>query len=96
MLPGLGSLLGGRKVGWFQAPLALAGFALTAFWFTTFVAAWVRTRAVPLDGGPHFRLGLLGVGLFFAAWLWGLATGVQLQRRARDPSPPHPPPVLPR
>lgn len=96
VLPGLGSLFAGRKVGWVQAPLALAGFALTSFWFVTFVATWIRTRAFPFEGGPYFRLGLLGVALFAAAWLWALGTGLQLHHhQRRQPPPPAPPPDTP-
>jgi len=84
VLPGLGSLLAGRRVGWLQAPLAVAGFALTIVWFASFVREWARLDELPADGGPHFRLGLIGVGLFAIAWGWALVTGLRLLRVTRE------------
>lgn len=83
VLPGLGSLLGGRRAGWAQAALALAGFGLCAVWLVWFVAAFLREGGFPLDGGPYLPAGILGVALFAASWVWGLATGLRLVRAAR-------------
>lgn len=82
VLPGLGSLLAGRKVGWVQAAVAATGVALTVMWFTSFVTAWVKLEEFPADGGPHLRLGLLGLGLFAIAWVWALATSLQILRES--------------
>ena len=75
VLPGLGSLMARRRVGWLQAVTALAGFALTVTWFTSFIKAWVQTGELPMDGGPLLKWGLIGCGLFVAGWIWALATG---------------------
>ena len=83
VLPGLGSLIAGRRSGWAQAAVALAGFALTAVWFVWFVAAWLREGSFPLDAGPYLPAGALGVVLFALSWVWALATGLQLVRRSR-------------
>ncbi len=83
VLPGLGSLLARRKAGWLQMLAALAGFALTTRWFIAFVVACVSQGEIPIDDGPHLRMGLLGVGLFGLAWGWALATGLSIVRRAR-------------
>ena len=85
VLPGLGSVMAGRHVvGALQILTALAGFGLTGYWFTTFGAAWLRSASFPLDGGPHLRWGLLGVGLFTAGWCWALVTSLRMLRRAHD------------
>ena len=84
VLPGLGSLLAGRRAGWPQAALALAGFALSTVWLAWFVIAWSRT-GFPLDGGPYLPLGLLGVFLFAVSWVWGLITGLAVVRESRAP-----------
>jgi len=85
VLPGLGSLLAGRRVGWLQAAVALGGFALSAAWLAWFVAAVFRDGAFPLDGGPYLPEGALGVLLFAVSWGWGLLTGLALVRASRGP-----------
>jgi hypothetical protein len=85
VLPGLGSLLAGRRSGWPQAALALVGFALSAVWLIWFVVAWSRTGSFPLDSGPYLPVGLLGVLLFAVSWTWGLLTGLGVVREARPP-----------
>jgi hypothetical protein len=83
VLPGLGSLMAERRVGWAQAALATAGAALTLLWLAAFVRDWIRAGAFPFDAGPALGEGLLGIALFFAAWLWSLATSLEVIRRAR-------------
>jgi hypothetical protein len=83
VLPGAGSLMSGRKVGWAQTALALAGFALTAVWLVSALAAWVRAGEITLEAGLDLRVGLAGIAVFAAAWLWSLATSVDAIRRAR-------------
>jgi hypothetical protein len=82
VLPGLGSLLAGRWVGWVQALLALSGFALTAGWTAWFVADWIHRGAFPETGGSHLWLAYAGILLFLAGWCWALATGLRLLRQA--------------
>jgi hypothetical protein len=87
VLPGLGTLVAGRRSGLAQTALALIGFALTLLWLTYFVMTWIRERAFPFAGGPHLLWGFLGVVVFGAAWLWSLVTGLamvkEIRRRAR-------------
>jgi len=82
VLPGLGSLLMGRRSGWLQAPLALAGMALSVRWLVVVLVDWRRAAALP-DTIPHAGLLLEGVALFAVAWLWALATGLAVLRRVR-------------
>ena len=82
-LPGLGSWLDGRRIaGLAQMTLTLTGFGLTSFWFVSFVRRLWATHAVPWDGGPHFRLGLLGLALFAGSWFWALGTSLSILRSA--------------
>jgi len=87
-LPGIGTFLAGHRVsGTAQMLLATAGFALSLYWFGTFLREWLRTRTFPYEGGPHFRWGLIGVGIFACAWLWAFISGLQIQRAARRTNP---------
>jgi hypothetical protein len=82
VLPGLGSLLMGRRSGWLQAPLALAGLSLSVRWVVLVLLDWRRAGALP-DTVPRAGLLLEGVALFALAWLWALATGLAMLRRLR-------------
>lgn len=83
VLPGLGSVMGGKRIGYAQMTLAVAGFGLTGFWFISFLRAWATTQTFPFDGGPHLLWGLLGVALFVAGWCWAFATSLRILRAAR-------------
>ena len=78
VLPGLGSLLVGRRVGWIQAALALGGFVLTLIWLVSFLQAWISLGEFPLDAGPEMARGLYGIALFAVAWLWSLGTSLHV------------------
>jgi hypothetical protein len=86
-IPGWGSFLAGRRLtGVIQIAGSLGGFALSLFWFGSFVLQWWRERLFPADGGEHLRLGVMGVCLFGAAWCWALATSLQIRQAARKTS----------
>jgi hypothetical protein len=72
VLPGLGSLVAGRRSGWAQVALALTGMALTLSWLLLVVADW--RRAGQPESLPRVPLLLAGLGLFAAGWLWALHT----------------------
>ena len=78
VLPGLGSLLVGRRVGWIQAALALGGFVLTLVWLVSFLHAWISLGEFPLDAGPDLGRGLYGMAMFGVAWLWSLGTSLHV------------------
>jgi len=91
--PGLGSLLMGRRAGWPQAALMLAGFGLTmtfALWYLWSCALYLRSTT--WDEGQfaaHYaplkwalRYGLM---LCAAAWLWAAVTSVGIWKHGRRP-----------
>lgn len=80
VLPGLGSWLAGKSIGWLQMALALAGLGLTILWPIWFVKMWVTFHEVPTDLGPHFGKALVGMALFAIAWTWALASSLSILR----------------
>ena len=93
-LPGLGSLLGRRVAGYFQATLCVLGVVLTftfgirfAVWYFTNWARFNDAQADPLtllnELWINVRWALLGIALFAFSWLWALATSLTLLRRAK-------------
>lgn len=84
VLPGLGSVLGGRRCGWTQMVVAVTGFGLTMWWAISFVIQWVRDGAFPMTGGSQLWAGLGGLIMFIGAWGWGLVSGLQLLRAAPE------------
>ena len=96
--PGLGSLIARRYLsGIGQLVLAIAGFVLFLLWFV----GVMRQFYGQIEGNVEVKsvawLGLAGLGLFAAAWVWALVTSISLLREARrnrdalfreDPQPP--------
>jgi hypothetical protein len=89
VLPGLGSVMAGRKVGYLQIPIALGGMILTLTFAIVYVREWIVLRALPLPSPRLLLLGALGVFLFLLGLCWALATSLSLLREAsRQPPPP--------
>lgn len=94
-LPGFGSLLAGYVSGYFQAALSLGGMALTLLFGVRFISWYLKNlaRFGDLQGDPvelmtelwtAARLPLFGIALFAIGWLWALATGLYIVRKAND------------
>lgn len=104
-LPGFGSLMARRSVGYAQAALTVAGFGLT-FWFGVRFAIWsfqnwaviYGPEADPIhamiDMWLRVRWAFLGMALFGFSWLWALTTNAAILRSARTDATPEKPPVL--
>ena len=83
VLPGLGSVLGGKRVGYVQAVLAVTGMLFSMVFVVAMVREWWSMRTIPELTGRLFIMGVGGVFVFGCAWLWGLFTGLGLLRDAR-------------
>ena len=84
MLPGLGTFAARRRVsGVLQLLVSQIGFLLSLLWAILYVHEWLKQSEMPADLGPHFQLGLLGVALFLLAWIWSLASSVDILSRSR-------------
>lgn len=87
--PGLGSLLMGRRAGWAQAALMVTGFVLSmgfGLWYLWGLARSLRDpqwSEAAWNARCRAALWALwwGLGLCGAAWLWALASSVDIWRR---------------
>jgi hypothetical protein len=104
-LPGFGSLVAGRVVGYGQAALSLGGTAITMVFGVRFIlwflANWSRLHDVEGDamGGlvemwGVLRWPLLGIGIFLIGWIWALGTSLQIIQAAKKSERPMAPPKL--
>ena len=83
-VPGLGSLAAGRKIGFVQAGLALAGFGLSLAGMLGFLHEWRAMGEYPEGFTPSLWVALVGMLLFFCAWFWALRTSVRLHRELKS------------
>lgn len=88
-MPGFGSIMAGRVIGYAQATFTIAGFALTLIggvrsliWF---VSNWSKLYDPMADGLENLRAmwlsirwPLLGMLLFGVAWIWAALTSWQI------------------
>jgi len=84
-LPGLGTLVGGRRVGFAQAACALVGFGLSLGGLLGHLRVWYDTGEMPREFTASLAVALVGLGLFGFAWLWALASSIRLHRQASRP-----------
>jgi hypothetical protein len=100
-VPGLGSLVGGRKVGWLQIVLYLTGFAMTVGFGIRFVywsiAHWSEYHSTNIDMDPfqplrdlwqQARWPMLGIALCLVSWFWALQTSRSLLAGTKPKTPP--------
>jgi hypothetical protein len=82
--PGLGSVMGGRIAsGIGQLALAVTGFGLVILWFVAEMRQFYGQIEGNVEVKPVGWIGLIGAGVFAAAWLWSLVTSISLLREAR-------------
>ncbi|MCU0785078.1 MAG: hypothetical protein MUF81_13725 [Verrucomicrobia bacterium] len=92
-LPGFGSLMAGRAIGYAQAVFTVVAFALTVVFGVKFILwglmNWSKIhdpQADPVETMVAFwhgaRWALLGMALFAVSWLWALATNASILRAA--------------
>ena len=93
-LPGSGSLLAGRRSGYGQLALAMAGLLMITILGLRFIlwalANWSRLHAPEADPVEslleiwlHLRLAFVGFGIALIAWIWALLTSLSILDSAR-------------
>src|SRR5271155_3887472 len=104
-LPGFGSLMAGRAVGYFQVFFCVVGLLLSFLFGVKFLywgfKNWARLHdpeADPIETLQLIwavgKLAFLGCGLFFFSFLWALATSLQIVASARNSGSAGAPPRL--
>ncbi len=104
-LPGAGSLVAGRVSGYPQLALGVGGMVLTMVFglrfIGWFVANWARLHDPDVDPMTSLsemwlvlRWAVLGLGIFFAGWLWALVTSLLIVLSARKSEAAATPPQL--
>jgi len=87
--PGLGTIMAGRRIGYVQATIMVAGFCLF-LGFMLFYFAWFA-RFMSFGGGEQvdqygYRSWLwmlfIGLGLSAFAWCWALVDSLSIVRQA--------------
>lgn len=97
VMPGMGSLAAGRKIGVLQLALCLGSFALTLGFGLRFIfwmlAHWAEYHGANADIDPfkalrdlwqQARWPLLGMALFGVSWFWALSTSRSLLTEAKS------------
>lgn len=87
VLPGIGSILAHRRVGYAQIAIAAAGFGLSNWWMFNTITHYLTEGFVDLDNLGQLLTPLLGIGLFALAWVWAQWTNRAL-KRSLPPKPP--------
>ena len=102
--PGVGSILGGRLIGFVQAGLMLLGFLLFVGFFLFYMKTMWDTFGDPNGNEeqwhaayrPYMWTWIVGLALCAISWGWSLLTSITMIRSAQQPptlSPRLEPPV---
>jgi len=84
LVPGLGTIVARRRVpGALQLIVSQVGFVLSCIWAVLFVRRWIHEGSLPEDITPHLGIGLVGVAIFILAWIWSMASSVEILHNSR-------------
>ncbi len=86
--PGLGTVMAGRKIGYFQAAVMLAGFFLAMGFMLLYLIAVVRFLSHSEWNEAEYRAlyrpyawaGVSGAALCLAAWCWAGFSSISILR----------------
>lgn len=92
-LPGLGSICLGRRVGYLQIGISLAGAAVLCFWIYEEISRWVVVFMAEATFVIDWKWAIVGCGLNFVAWIWALGTSMMVWRARARFALSRPPPI---
>jgi hypothetical protein len=82
--PGVGTLMAGRKIGYAQGGLAVAG-AIPLAGYISWFSFQKFNALLNVEGNLHaaagygpWWIGAVGLGIFALAWLWSLVSSIQI------------------
>ncbi len=82
--PGLGTLMVSRiALGLLQLALAFTGFGFMLVWFLAVMWQYYGQITGTVEVKPVGWIGIVGAGLFLAAWVWSLITSIRIILQAR-------------
>ena len=97
-LPGLGTIMAGRAIGYVQAALMCLGFFLSAGFMMLYLGSSVGSlNRFMLTGvsedptvhyEPWFWMLWLGLALSLFAWIWSIISSLTILRQAPPDAPP--------
>ena len=97
-LPGLGTIMAGRAIGYVQAAVMCLGFFLTVGFMMWYLGSSVMSfnrfmfTGVPEDTTVHYQPWLwvlwLGLALSFIAWVWAFISSLIILRQTPHETPP--------
>ncbi len=86
-LPGSGSLVAGRRTGYVQAALAVAGMVLSTAFAGWFLREVLRDQGFPEEFGPWLWIGGAGLVCFAGGFCWALVTSLVILSEATSDQP---------
>jgi len=69
---------GRRLQGALQLIVSQVGFVFSFIWACCLCAAGFTKEVLPEDIAPHLGIGLVGVAIFILAWIWSIASSVEI------------------
>ena len=93
--PGAGTVMAGRRVGYIQATIMVAGFVLVMWYLFALIASVYNFAATAGMTEQQYRAqseryapaGKIGLALTVVAWLWSLVSSIMILRNAQKEPP---------
>ena len=93
--PGAGTVMAGRKIGYVQATIMVAGFVLTMLYmlaimgslFTLITDSRMSEAQFQAQRDHYLLAGKIGLALCVVAWLWSLGSSIGMVRHAQKEPP---------
>src|SRR5690349_16048780 len=89
--PGAGTVMAGRKIGYAQGIIMIAGFLLTMYFFCWYIGSLIQApfqndwneTVFYNEVGRRKWLGIIGAIICLVAWLWALLSSLSIVKEAK-------------